>query len=135
MREHDANLRRAGALIDQAGRMLEAQRPIIAAAAAVSESAPFPVWAIDREHRVLWANREFEVITGMKLVDIRGSTFAEAVGTRYDALTRDDELTMSRDRSSRYRGALDGERYTRTFQKWPMHDETGAVVGVCGAIT
>lgn len=135
VRAHEANLRRAGALIDQAGRMLERQRPLISAAAAVGESAPFPVWALDREHRVLWANREFEALLGMKLTDIRGSTFAEAVGPRYDALTHDDEQTMVMDRARRYRGALDGERYTRTFQKWPMHDESGAVIGVCGAIT
>lgn len=114
--------------------MLEEQRPLVAAAAAVGESAPFAAWALDRDHRVLWANREFEVVTGMKLTDIRGQTFAEAVGPRYDALTRDDESAMKLDRPVRYRGALDGERYTRTFHKWPMHAEDGAVIGVCGVL-
>lgn len=115
--------------------MLEAQRPIIVAAAMVGESAPFPVWAVDREHRILWGNREFEQMLEIKLADVRGTTFAEAIGVRYDALTRDDEVVMSLNRSRRYRGALDGERYSRTFQKWPLHGEDGSVIGVCGAIT
>lgn len=115
--------------------MLESKRSFVEAAALVAESAPFAAWALDREHRVLWGNREFELLTGLKLTDIKGATFAEAIGPRYDALTRDDEVVMGLDRSRRYRGALDGERYSRTFQKWPLHGEDGSVVGVCGAIT
>lgn len=135
MSSHEAHIRRAGVLIDEAGRMLEAQRSLTVTAALVGESAPFAVWALDRDHRVLWSNREFEILTGLKLADIKGATFAEAVGPRLDALTRDDEVVMELNRSRRYRGALDGERYSRTFQKWPLHAEDGSVIGVCGALT
>lgn len=129
------HLARAGELIDEAGRLMREHRPAIEAAALMVSSAPFPTWALDARGRLLYCNREFEAIVHSTLADMRGRTFAESIGRRFDALEAEDQAVLTTARSRVYVGALDGEERQRQFAKWPLFDEVGAVIGLCGAAT
>lgn len=129
------NLARAGALIDEAGRLIHEHRPMLEAAAMAVMSAPFPIWVLDRRSRLLACNREFEAVVHATFSEMRGRTLVESIGTLPEAFTAEDEAVMTTARSRLYLGTLDGEARERRFFKWPLFGEDGGVIGVCGGMT
>ena len=130
---HCSHLERAERLIADAGKLLHDQRPLTVAAALTSESAPMPVWALDRDHQLLWGNREFEARFGVRALDERGQTPVEIWGLSNEELLRDDEVIMATGRASAYTAVVDDR--VMQVSKWPLLGEDGSVIGLCVALT
>lgn len=132
-RTHCSHLERAEQLIADAGKLLHEQRPMTVAAALTCESAPLPVWSLDRCHQLLWGNREFEARFGVNVLAERGKLLEEIWGRRNGELSRDDEVIMTTGRAMTYTTEVDDR--VMQVRKWPLLGEDGSVIGLCGALT
>ena len=130
----NVHLKRAEVLIEEAGRLLHERRPMLESAALLSESAPFPAWAVDRLGALLWCNPEFEAVVHASVHELRGRSLTAALGPSEAGLSERDDEVVATARSRRYETTIHDDGVTRHILKWPLYADDGAVIGVCGAM-
>ena len=127
-------LTRAKRLLDAAAVLLQQRLQEQGVAGFGFESAPFPAWVKDVDGRMGWLNREYEAAFEKTLSEYRGlndiDVWGPIIGEQFMA---HDKEVMHRRRSWLGEEELPNGMTIRVL-KWPVFDEAGDVVGVCGAV-
>jgi PAS domain S-box-containing protein len=102
---------------------------------AIIDNSPLIIWAKDREHRYLFANREHGVhdpADGRSIVGLRDAEFRPADQAHDFVATDIQVLETGRPVEIEQQIELHGRTRIYLVQKFPLRDEEGAIYGVCG---
>jgi PAS domain S-box-containing protein len=105
---------------------------------AIIDNSPLLIWAKDRDHRYLFANREHEVLgpaDGSPIVGRRDEEFRPADEARAFVASDREVLDTGRTVQVEQQIEVHGRKRTYVIQKFPLRDEESSIYGVCGIAT